>query len=369
MDSKGFRKYIVGVAGERLKKLNEEWDSPAYDRNFHMYMDGVTEESWVKHERPYYNVWPIAMSLASDVKLDLPFSAVEIPFDALLLRFARGHELESLATSMLYWGKEFVQDYSYVQANSFHVGSPDFIYVRHLYKPNDNVEEWPAKNSDVSAEEGHLATQLIRLFVFIGLLSHDRDFVTPVVLSKDRAKYHATDDESVRKWLEDRAVRRGGRGFDVGKKLQEQKDKSPHWRNPHLALFWTGPGRTKPIIKMRSGSVIQRVSMAEVPTGYLGPEREGEDQEDLTAIYFIEAIGQDRIKIGKADNPESSLKTLQTGSPVELKLLGILVDKPSRELDLHTQFAADRIHGEWFHATERLREFIRHHAKPFANGT
>ncbi len=164
------------------------------------------------------------------------------------------------------------------------------------YSANDCVEDWLhatataspyALGQEVAVDSWEKATeacsQLIRLVVFVGLLSHDRDFISPVVLSKDRREYGDTNDETVRKWLEDRAARRTGRGFDVGKKLQEQKDKSPHWRNPHLALFWTGPGRTIPIIKMRSGAVIQKVSMADVPTGYLGPETEAEDmlEEDI----------------------------------------------------------------------------------------
>lgn len=111
-----------------------------------------------------------------------------------------------------------------------------------------------------------------------GLLANDEDLITPVVLSKDRAKYDSTDDPVVKKWLTDRAARRrGGQRFDVGKKLQLKKNKSPHWRNSHLCLFWTGPGRKKAIIKMRTGSVIQRVSMADVPTGYLGPETEADN--------------------------------------------------------------------------------------------
>lgn len=84
----------------------------------------------------------------------------------------------------------------------------------------------------------------------------------------------------MKKWLEDRAARVMGRGFDVCRQLELERERSPHWRNPHPCLFWIGPGRTEPIIKMRSGAVIQRVSMAEVPTGYLGPET---DEEDILA--------------------------------------------------------------------------------------
>ena len=65
-------------------------------------------------------------------------------------------------------------------------------------------------------------------------------------------------------------------GLTLAEPLQLEKEKSPHWRNPHLCLFWIGPRRNQPIIKMRSGAIIQRVGMADVPTGYLGPEKEDE---------------------------------------------------------------------------------------------
>jgi len=48
----------------------------------------------------------------------------------------------------------------------------------------------------------------------------------------------------------------------------------------------------------------------EVPTGYLGPVRSGEDKEGLICIYFIEVAASGRVKIGKADNLEKRLKQL-----------------------------------------------------------
>ncbi len=51
-----------------------------------------------------------------------------------------------------------------------------------------------------------------RLVVLIGLLSRDEDLITPIVLAKDRPRYESTDDGEVKRWLEERAARRGGRG-------------------------------------------------------------------------------------------------------------------------------------------------------------
>ncbi|HYV34754.1 MAG TPA: GIY-YIG nuclease family protein [Gemmataceae bacterium] len=327
----------------------------------------TAEQIWVDDQRPFYNVWPIAENLARDVKLDLPFSAVEIPFDSIVLRFALGSEPYNIATAMLFWPNT----HSFVNVLCYFPGTMDRLTFRYDYEPNETVEHWLQRIATDSAGHEWRATEgansnanstaaslMVRLVVFIGLLANDQDMITPVVLSEDRKKYESTDDVEVKKWLESRAKRKLGRGFDVGKKLQAERDASPHWRNPHLCLFWTGPGRTKPVIRMRSGSVVQRVSMAAVPTGYLGPESQDEDAEGGTYIYFVEAVGQDRIKIGKADDPEARVRQLQTGSAVELRLLAVMTAQPSQEAELHTAFAKERCQGEWFRATEELRGYI-----------
>jgi hypothetical protein len=329
------------------------------------------EETWVRKQRPFYNVWPIAEHLARDVRLDLPVSAVEIPFEAMLLRFALGHEPYSVTTAMLFWPKNRPNVRPNVNVQCYFPGTMDRLTFRYDYDPQDTVEAWLEKmGSDTQTSEWRSMEQtykhadpsaaplMVRLVVFIGLLANNQDMITPIVLAKDRTQYESTNEKSVKEWLEKRAIRKIGRGFDVGKQLQAERDSSPHWRNPHLCLFWTGPGRTKPVIRMRSGSVVQRVGMASVPTGYLGPERQEEDAESGTFVYFAEAVGQERIKIGRADNPEARVTQLQTGSAVELRLLGVVAGPSSLEAELHAAFANDRIQGEWFHATAELREYI-----------
>ena len=75
-------------------------------------------------------------------------------------------------------------------------------------------------------------------------------------------------------------------------------------------------------------------------------------------VYFIEAVGLDRIKIGKSQNPDNRLATLQTGSPVPLKLLGKTPGGLSLEGKLHSEFSNSQIDREWFHATRELRDYI-----------
>jgi hypothetical protein len=120
---------------------------------------------------------------------------------------------------------------------------------------------------------------LVRLLAFIGLLARGTDLITPAILSADREEYDSTTDEARKRWLEDRAARRMGRGFDIGRSLEIERAASPHWRSPHLALFHTGPGRNTPVLKLRSGCVVIPRNMSDVPTGFLGEET----QEELDA--------------------------------------------------------------------------------------
>jgi len=290
-------------------------------------LTALGEGLWVDEQRPYYNVWPIAVELARAVKLTLPFKSIGIPFHAMLLRFAKGHEPCGIPVAMLCWPRD--QPAIHVVA----YGGQEWhqISLAYHYNPDEQVEEWlnravaegplakaealraveELRNSilpdgDVPSLMGDggsaVPELLIRLCVFIGLLASDCDFITPIVLAKDRQEYESTDDPDTKKWLEDRAARRAGRGFDVAKKLQIEKEKSPHWRNPHLCLFWTGLERKKPVIQMRSGAVVQRVSMAEVPTGYLGPETEADNVVPSTTTPRESISKTRRFQILKRDN-------------------------------------------------------------------
>jgi len=75
-------------------------------------------------------------------------------------------------------------------------------------------------------------------------------------------------------------------------------------------------------------------------------------------VYFIEAAGSNLVKIGSAVSPESRVRTLQTGSPVQLRLLGSTPGGESHERDLHRRFSHLRSHGEWFRSEPELVEHI-----------
>jgi len=73
-------------------------------------------------------------------------------------------------------------------------------------------------------------------------------------------------------------------------------------------------------------------------------------------IYFIEGAGL--IKIGYSIDPEMRMKGLAVASPVPLVSLGYIPGSRALERRLHKKFTAIRAHGEWFEATDELRQYI-----------
>lgn len=77
-------------------------------------------------------------------------------------------------------------------------------------------------------------------------------------------------------------------------------------------------------------------------------------------VYFIQASDVGLVKIGytSKDDPWSRMTTLQTASPVTLKLLGVLDGGQDLEKLLHERFKEARIKGEWFRPVPELLDFI-----------
>ncbi len=81
-------------------------------------------------------------------------------------------------------------------------------------------------------------------------------------------------------------------------------------------------------------------------------------------IYFAQADGIGHIKIGFTDGEDAlgRIDTLQTGSPVPIRLLGTIPGSMEDEKNLHRRFAGARVHGEWFQPIAELLGLIG--AKP-----
>ncbi len=74
-------------------------------------------------------------------------------------------------------------------------------------------------------------------------------------------------------------------------------------------------------------------------------------------VYFVEAVGLDRVKIGSTRNLAHRLDSLRNAAPVELRLLKLIPGGLREEQALHRHFAEYRVHLEWFVLTP-LRTFI-----------
>jgi hypothetical protein len=100
----------------------------------------------------------------------------------------------------------------------------------------------------------------------------------------------------------------------------------------------------------------------------LGDQRQPRRVEQCAAdwgwVYFIQAhCGA--IKIGRAKDVRYRIKELQCANPRKLELLAVTLDG-RREADYHRQFAAHRLHGEWFAPhPDILAEIERLNASPF----
>lgn len=77
------------------------------------------------------------------------------------------------------------------------------------------------------------------------------------------------------------------------------------------------------------------------------------------AVYFIEAVGTNKVKIGFTDGPvENRLKQLQTGCPVPLAVRAVVEGDLRAEGRFHLRFAHLKQEGEWFEIGPDLARFM-----------
>ena len=74
-------------------------------------------------------------------------------------------------------------------------------------------------------------------------------------------------------------------------------------------------------------------------------------------IYFIKAENG-LVKIGKSNKPLKRLGSLQTGSPIKLKIVKTVFGGIYLESLIHCYFSECRKHGEWFRPDYELRAFL-----------
>jgi len=292
------------------------------------------EFMWHTTDRPFYNVYPIAVDLCRTTAMRMRWSEIPLPTKVILIRFAAGSEpfgIESVLVMPPYTtGQSEFSTFLNSQRRKDVPGPGSFFILGVVNILNDEggreTHIWESgaqgriDEEFVSETHGEIGTFtlapgkhnpkrdmaeamqfVVQMMAFIGLLANGNDLITPAILSKDRNEYESTTDESRRKWLESRAARRQGRGFDIGRSMEIERASSPHWRSRHLALFHTGQGRTKPVLKWRSGCVVTPTDLSSVPTGFLGKEKPGETKADTPIIFRTPVPKKMRFRVLRRD--------------------------------------------------------------------
>lgn len=75
-------------------------------------------------------------------------------------------------------------------------------------------------------------------------------------------------------------------------------------------------------------------------------------------IYFLYAPISKRMKIGYTKFPDTRINRIQSTSPEQLTTLKIIEGNGTLEKMLHRLFVGERNHGEWFDASEEMKNFV-----------
>lgn len=251
-------------------------------------IQGIVEQNWERARRPYYNLWPSIVPMLIRLDLTVDSALIRGPLPALAIRFPMDRDQELLSfrwkdaqmaiRSMLLGQIESEQKISvFMDIGEVIEGSnmPVYTYQNFPCRPGLSVEEsLHALPREKSANVGvqvpqSFIQQCVRVCCTLCLLENDPEVISPDVLADDRGKYEETSDP---KYVE-KAHRRGKVGWNLGKYIEV----APHYRRPHLAMVWTGPGRSIAKIVPRRGSVVHRSIIEKMPTGFgEGPTDEHE---------------------------------------------------------------------------------------------
>lgn len=79
----------------------------------------------------------------------------------------------------------------------------------------------------------------------------------------------------------------------------------------------------------------------------------------MKRVYFVRPIGMEGpVKIGCTSEPVKRLKQLMLMSPFPLEIVAMFPGDESDEAAMQGMFAGQRLHGEWFAASDRLTALI-----------
>lgn len=369
-------------------------DNPAAPRSHveHWWLIGEqarAECEWHLNQRPFYNVWPVMHDLIHDVRLDVRWQDVRFPYKTMVFSFPKGREPLGITSAMAWFGVDLLDPAAlkfgcvaetttggndalgaqgYIPDQTAKIA--DWIDHQHTHVA-DSIEVtpgfWKAEFSKGKANRGLF---LLKLMVFVSHVAKDDRILNDVLLRSDREQAERVGDDIDDEWLKGRAAKArasGVVGVDVGRELQHKIDAAralnPSLVNPHVRLYHTGPGRTKPQYRVIGAHFRNKNIITRVPTGYWGFETE---EEALAAIapvdlrcdcvYFLRDGDEAIVKVGwTGRDVQDRIADLSTGN-LKLRLLGIVRtgNGAEKEAEIHTQLANVRIdlNREWFRLTD-----------------
>jgi hypothetical protein len=236
-----------------------------------------SELAWYKCRRPFFNVYPVIEQKLLSISDEIDISELYLPFPTI--------EIRTKNRTMLLSCDDFVFMFTVELKNGeyqeFCMAKRGRVKQIESAEYRENVEtDWPIKGTSKGLSDDD-RRQCAMLVCGVCLLAKDESIVVPVVLNRDR-KEEMTEDE-LRKYAERAAETTGKTGFEVGREMQLNQ-KSCHYRNGCFAKYYVSKTHQQfpdncdlekaPIIKWRSGAVVNASNAPKVPTGFKGNESE-----------------------------------------------------------------------------------------------
>jgi hypothetical protein len=213
---------------------------------------GIIERCWYENGKPYFKVYPNELELFTNVVIkDIPCKYLIPPFNSFLIRLAepaalRIDESRNLfVKSMLVFDSktqleksewlsgrfEIVDKRSlsiWIDINESYDGGPSRDFIQLECDPESSVEDaakvLPRRDSDINDQ---LHEKLLRLVCSVCFLATSEDkLLTKDILSKDLATYieaQRTKNTERIKAIEDRAERKGKRGWNIGREIDRAR--------------------------------------------------------------------------------------------------------------------------------------------------
>lgn len=274
------RKAVAEVEGNYCADINDlkevytaEMREAAKRKDAAGTMRFIAEHHWYLNKRPYFNVYPIIERKLKELSPNLSMDKLTIPFQVMEIR----------TYSETYFAADFGDKFHIVinteDSNRFReVTIAKHQTIESSYSSDTaylDRQGNPRERTDEDSYSEHKVKESIFLICGLCMLVNDKSIVQPVVLAESRRDF-MTLAELER--FKDKAIRRTGKtGFDVGRDLQSPKA-TAHYRNGCFARYWVADGheqypagcteKLSPIIKWRSGAVVNADAGPSVPTGF-----------------------------------------------------------------------------------------------------